>query len=471
LLYTRLTLQPVAWGTGNDGESSCSGLIDRVRRHEITDLILLPGRKFQSQDLINVAELWTNHHRDHNEPLPNLRSIQASGHTVSIEALRILGTALIHMSSLEHLAIGDCSMGDEGIQALVDGIVTAATNNNNNNNKTIALKRLDLSFKGLGWKSLKCLGTVVDKFPCLECLDLSRNTFRIDDHEELLLQGFFPSLTELNLNDCGLEQMTLQSILSGCTRKCKVLNLSNNPQLQNALLPTVATHLPQLEHLVASNCGISTIILTNHSNHHHNDDDDMVPVVLLSQCRILDMSENQLTANAITTLLAHQQQMPHLKEFNIGSNPTLGPQGIMALALHIGHSVETLDVSSSNGGMEGMLALMKMAMTSSRLTNVRLFDSKLGSQGFQALSDLFSSCHTNNNNDDHSDHHRLTMLDVAGNGADEVAVANLIATAAPFVDSLIVGGNTGGPLVEEAIQVAKRMYPHYDVARDILQRS
>jgi Leucine Rich repeat len=445
-------------GSGTDG-ASCSSLMDRVRRNEITDLIILPGKRFTSNDLLDLADIFRNDpHNNH------CRSIQASGHAVSNEALRVFGAALGKGVLLEHLAIGDSSMGDAGLQALVDGILEEQELVGSHH-RFSSLKRLDLSFKGLSWKSLGILSTVAEHFPSLEWLDLSRNTFHLDDEvsevddddtsSTLLddLPRFFPpSVTDLNLSDCQLGRTALRKICSHMANSaasgCRILRLSHNPQLQNAVFSLLTT-MPCLEHLVASSCGITGGISM---------DETMVSSSSSSSnCRILDVSENQLTVDTIRMIA---RQMSHLQELNVAANPTLGVPGAMAIAQEL-PSLQTLDASASNIGVDGALALLHSPRQQSSpgcLTSLRLFDSQLGSEGFNALAELLQR---------RSGGHRFATLDVAGNGADAAAVATLIAAAAPWVDCLVVGGNEGGPAVEEAIRVAKLSYPQLDVARDV----
>jgi hypothetical protein len=435
-------------GSGTTDGASCSILMDRVRRNEITDLIILPGKRFTSQDLLDLAGIFRN------DPHNHCRSIQASGHAVSIEALRVFGTALGKGVSLEHLAIGDSSMGDAGLQALVDGILEQELVGSHH--LFSSLKRLDLSFKGLSWKSLRILSKVADHFPSLEWLDLSRNSFHVvdeasevDDDDTTLddLPRFPPSVTDLNLSDCQLGRTALRKICSHMAKSasgCRILRLSHNPQLQNAVFSMLTT-MPCLEHLVASSCGITGCISIEETM-----------ISSSSNCRILDVSENQLTVDSIRMIA---RQISDLQDLNVAANPTLGVPGALAIAQEL-PSLQTLDASASNVGLDGALALLQSTQQSSPscLTSLRLFDSQLGSEGFNALAELLQR---------RSGGHRLATLDVAGNGADATAVANLIAAAAPYVDCLVVGGNAGGPAVEEAIRVAKSSYPQLDVARDV----
>jgi hypothetical protein len=71
----------------------------------------------------------------------NLKSLSASGHDISSSSLTKLGKAIASgKSQLTSVAIGNGTMGDEGVCALCQGLGTS---------KNIPLEEVDLSWKGM----------------------------------------------------------------------------------------------------------------------------------------------------------------------------------------------------------------------------------------------------------------------------------------------------------------------------------
>jgi cell division inhibitor SulA len=124
-----------AWG-GNGAARSCDALMKRVEANDpaLTELVILPLKTFGSKDVRRLVKaLPQNSH---------LTSLQASGHPIDdLEVLEELGKALSTLqSSLVDLAVGDSSMGDDGVSALCRGLQYG--------NK-LSLRRIDLSWKNM----------------------------------------------------------------------------------------------------------------------------------------------------------------------------------------------------------------------------------------------------------------------------------------------------------------------------------
>ena len=72
----------------------------------------------------------------------------------------------------------------------------------------------------------------------------------------------------------------------------------------------------------------------------------------------------------------------------------------------------------------------------------------------------------------------MQSLDLAGNGANQEAVITLLRglldVSAGFESALktiVVGGNQGGPDLEELIKEIKKARPEVDIARDQLRKN
>lgn len=136
-----------AWGK-NSSARSCDALLKRVENNDPTfkDIIILPLKTFGSKELKRLAKALPNN--------THLVSIQASGHAIDdVVALEQLGATLMvpsssssSSSSLAELAIGDSSMGDEGVAALCRGIESKALGEEE---FQCRLRSVDLGWKGM----------------------------------------------------------------------------------------------------------------------------------------------------------------------------------------------------------------------------------------------------------------------------------------------------------------------------------
>ena len=148
-----------AWGAGSSSSSggfkSCNSLLQRLETNDpkLTEIVILPMKDFKDNDVERLAtciQSGTN---------TNLKTISASGHAITPDSLNKLGRALASSSSnITHLAIGDQTMGDDGIKAFCEGLSTASagsdttTDENAADNDTASpckLEFIDLSYKGL----------------------------------------------------------------------------------------------------------------------------------------------------------------------------------------------------------------------------------------------------------------------------------------------------------------------------------
>ena len=124
-----------AWGK-HSALRSCDPLLSRVEENDETlvDLVILPIKSFGDDDVVRLASAIES---NNNSGGGNLRTISASGHAVSPHSLELLGSAIgscshgathTRSSNILSLSIGDQTMGDDGIIALCDGIMSKSTN-------------------------------------------------------------------------------------------------------------------------------------------------------------------------------------------------------------------------------------------------------------------------------------------------------------------------------------------------------
>lgn len=441
----------MAWGSSS--LRSCTSLWERLERNDpsLKDLFILPTKNVTTAD-------WERCIRSlllvHAQPR-HLESIHASGHAIDLDSLQQLSSAL-HETSLQvpwkEIAIGDSKLGDEGVTALLSAW---------KNNSQIA--SLDLSYKNLsssGWQSLKRWAATSEY---LTKLDLSRNPDLVKglEADDLLVDGSasFTALQEINLSECNLEGETGAALVSlfACGPKLRILQLGHN-----ALGPSVSKSLfrlsPSLIELSLTNCGLTDKVLQT-----------LVPSLSkLQELETLDLSQNSLTTT-VAALVAKglAEGFGSLQTLNLSGNALQG-EGVKAL-IQQGCKIRSnqpalvlLDLSHTQCSAESA----HVAIASSGVQNLRLFDNAFGSDGFAQLGETLQGGHAT-----------MYSLDVAGNGANEEAVVTflrgLLDTSAGFesvLKTVVVGGNQGGPALEELIQQIKSVRPGIDIARDRVRK-
>lgn len=189
---------------------------------------------------------------------------------------------------------------------------------------------------------------------------------------------------------------------------------------------------------------------------------------------VLDISENSITKDGIKTFAQSLvESWPNLVELKIAKNE-LDDESLTSLMKSLitrsdgaseeqtdkkNSTLKNLDMSCTTCGIEGA----KAALMSGGITTLRLFNNRLGSDGFHSIAPLLQGGHPS-----------IENLDLGGNSADEVSVVALLHAIAEkdgcgFISKLCVleiGGNKFGDDAAEALKKLKLVYPKLDVAHD-----
>jgi len=315
-----------------------------------------------------------------------------------------------------------------------------------------------------------------------------------------------PSLETLILSDCNIGPLGIQSLAQVLTpltdniRRAQPINLtiSSNPiGAEGCDTLSKLISIPSdkegeggggssspsiLSHLFISQCSIGDEGLVNLLKSSASTTTTMGHFSGLS---FLDLSENSITKDGVKVLAESlTRSWPDLVELKLAKNE-LESEGVVALMKSlitrsdkVGHSTEeeeeknttldNLDISCTNCGIEGA----KAALMSGGLTTLRLFNNRLGSDGFYAIASLLQGGHPS-----------IENLDLGGNNADEDAVVALLNSIADnntttgttindgsnFTSTLSVleiGGNKFGSDAMEALNRLKVVFPELDVAHD-----
>ena len=403
----------------------------------------------------------------------HLKSLSASGHVIPPNTLARLGTAIaLQKSGLVSIAIGHRFLRDEGVMALCSGLEDSL------------VEELDLAWKDLSTDGMAALGRTFGPSRSLRKLILSRNE-RVKDEGIIALctsaftqckeldRGAFSALQELDLSKCGIGSTGVQSLaelLKTSEDKLKVggrslsLSLSAN-SLGDGACESLATLLCDtllLSSLSLANCGIG------------NEGIKLLSLAAASgacnSLKMLDLSYNGIGkegAAALGKSLWNDKASgwPQLMDLCLAGNnlSASGVQNVMdALMWDDGNAknktLQSLDLTQTSCGIDGAVA----AVRCQSLSSLRLFNNKLGTEGFRALAKLLQGGHAS-----------LANLDLGGNDASQASVVELLTALMKdgkgFISKLRLlemGGNQGGYDVEEVIEKLKQVHPELDVARD-----
>lgn len=461
-----------AWGASSS--KSCDDLIARIERNdpELTDLIILPTKSFGDDELNRLSIVLETAA----ETL-YWRSFAASGHVVSTLALARIGAAIAAASAsgycqLQAVSIGHFATGDEGIQAFASGLLSGEKPSQ------CSLTSLDLSLKGMGIAGLHALAQLSEVCPNIQVLNVSRNTLQLGMANHgcvgfVLPPVLFRHVSHLDLSACDLDTSfarLLFPLFSSCAA-IRTLRLENNPLCDGGL--EAALQVANLDGLFVSNCRLTDTAMDHLAS----------SVSQLAECHNLDFSGNGLTAAGATVLgdllrqVATPESQPRLqlRDINVSGNciDAEGVQavvnGAMALWGGGGGGLRSMDFSETVCGTAGAVAAVRSSGMMG-LVSLRLYNNKLGSTGFLALAETLPLSLLKNSS--------LEMLDLAGNGADQAAVAALLRAlleslrndSSLSLKCLIVGGNQGGEDVEDVIRQIHDLRPNLDIARDKIKK-
>lgn len=524
-----------SWGTAKF--YSCDALIHRLERNDPTlrDVIILPTKRFGSTELERLAGILLQQEKEENtaaaaaaaedsstttrpEPVVrrHWRSLAASSHPVSHDALRQFGRAVaVSAGQLQSLAIGHDALGDDGLEALCQGLRGCNEHDEVIHNYHITdeanaalgagLQCLDLSYKGLTRRALSSLFRALGRSDHLEVLNLSRNDFsegssaaaavdpvagkhggdfdgtedRSDGPwDEFFECPLFPRLDDLDLSACQLSGDGLMTLLAVLHPRPRTWRLSDNP-LGVAGVGALLEHSSAAKGLLelhAARCGVgdASLALLVAATAAPPDVVTVVAHPWGDTLTRLDLSGNAITEEGATCLAQFLCHLTALTELHLAHNP-LGGIGVTSI-------VEALRDRSTRNALSARLDVLDLSDTgctagaaasaiqdAGGARTLRLYDNGLGSEGFLAVAESLRGGHP-----------ILEALDLAGNAAGPAAVVHLLhrvaePTPADGVPSssaltaLVVGGNGGGPAVEAAVARVREVHPALDVARDLVR--
>mmetsp|Transcript_17642 Transcript_17642/g.38233 ORF Transcript_17642/g.38233 Transcript_17642/m.38233 type:complete len:484 (-) Transcript_17642:74-1525(-) len=475
----------MAWGKGGSLRS-CDALLKRVEDNDplLSELVILPMKTFGPSDVERLSRAIASGSNTH------LHSVSASGHDLPPKSLKRFALALsaqaIKMlrisdeektSGITSVAIGSKDTGDEGVVAFCEGLQAT---------KGGLLQSLDFGWKNLGKDGMQAIGKTFGASRCVTYIDLSRNAIgsegitcmanAIKEKSKGCSLGF-PSLEKIILSECNISSSGVHSlseiIFGEGSNRCESIHLaigSNPIEAEGCGALSKLCSIPgrgsMISHLQLSQCSIG---------------DEGVKLLssaaMSNSCTwltFLDLSDNSITKDGAETFAKSlTKSWPDLVELKLAQNE-LGAEGVTSVmealvtsgdaiidgpAEKKNSTLQNLDLSCTNCGINGA----KSTLLSGALTTLRLFDNRLGSVGFNALSPLLEGGHPT-----------IENLDLGGNSAGEEAVVSLLNSIADRREEgpesklsvLEIGGNKFGDNALEALNELKRVKPLLDVAHD-----
>jgi Ran GTPase-activating protein (RanGAP) involved in mRNA processing and transport len=274
----------------------------------------------------------------------------------------------------------------------------------------------------------------------------------------------FPLVQGLDLSECGIvpeASSGLVSMLSKGTKDRKLKLRLNCNELGAQGVASLSTLLNQsaIVELYLSKCNMGDEGLNYLTGGLAADKS--------SGLQILDLSHNSIGPDGLNELVSQLSEgkasLSKLHDLNLTGNKLNG-ESIQGLAATLGkHRVagtmmlDTLDLTGTSCGIAGATDIVELC----QLKNLRLFNNELGCDGFLSLAKLLRGGHPT-----------LQNMDLGGNMAKEASIVSLLhalTVEGSFVNALrvlVVGGNEGGPALEQAAEEVKRVHPEIDIARD-----
>jgi hypothetical protein len=410
--------------------------------------VILPTKQFGADEVHRLCAVLDSNSNTY------WKSLSASGHVLSVTLLQQLGQAIAanHSTPLGSLAIGDRSMGDEGVSALCHAL-----------GRQHRLKVIDLSYKNMTIAGFQSVLETLGVSPTLQNLNVSRNPLIGQAAAESSTSPLFEHVVELDLSDCGITHSFASALFSkfAPSHVKRTLVLSNNPLGPEGLR--------SLEPLMENIC-----ILNISNSNIGNEGMKVLSTFVSSAIVSLDLSRNNISLEGISSLITflHQKNeqpgtgtLHHLQKLDLSNNP-LSEEGVCLLvnrgfAKFYDNSLRFLDLSETNCGVQGACT----ALTQSKVASLRVYNNLLGSEGFLAISELIQ---------DSAVAPQLENLDLAGNNADINSVVSLLkailkresSEGHSRLRSLVIGGNASGTEVEEIVERIRQIRPEMDIARD-----
>jgi hypothetical protein len=300
----------------------------------------------------------------------------------------------------------------------------------------------------------------------LHTINLSRNDkirtyFESVNDNEIKL---FPNIKDLDLSECNLGDKAIKAFGTMLSTKPEdnprklILRISSNP-IGSTGAGSLFSCLrdDSISELYLSNCEIGDEGLDHLVNGK------------LEGLEILDLSSNNIGHSSLTKLAAALDDgsisLTKLKELNLADNK-FDNESTQSLARCLGKlqaegaiQLEKVDMSGTSCGMTGASDLISLC----RLYDLRLFNNNLESEGFLSVAKTLRGGHPT-----------LQYLDLGGNHADEASVVSLLhaltmKSEAEFtnkLNTLVIGGNKGGPAIEDMVEQVHEIFPVMDIARD-----
>lgn len=301
------------------------------------------------------------------------------------------------------------------------------------------------------------------------CTFATEKMYKLKTQDNASPQSIFPELRHLDLSECNIgpdgvkkfSECFLPSNINDSTR-ANLLSLKLNDN------PIGNQGMGSLARLISSSFTLSSSLISLSLEKCQIDDEGiriLTSNVVKNGCaglRVLDFANNKIGEEGAKCLSRSFQysSWSTLSELNLAGNP-LGSKGIVEICNGCSAvtTLENLNLCDTSCGADGAMAAIRL----SNLTSLRLFNNRLGSDGFYQIASILKGGHKT-----------LVNLDLGGNSAKEEAVVTLL--QALLIENenvensalrvLEIGGNEMGAEGENVVKEIGKKIPELDVARD-----
>ena len=296
------------------------------------------------------------------------------GQRINRDGASALAQSFRYTPGLQHLDLGNNSLGTYGISALAQSF-----------QHTPAMQHLILSHNSIDSDGASALAQSFAHIPTLHHLNLRSNSI-CPDGASALAQSFqhIPALQHLILshNSIGSNGASALAQPFRHTPTLQHLDLRSNsigPDGASTLAQSFR-HTPTLQHLdlMWNSIGPDGASALAQSFQH-------TPIL-----QHLDLSRNSISSNGASALAQSFQHTPTLQHLNLSHN-SIGPDGASALAQSFRHTptLQHLNLSNNSVGSDGASALAQSFQHTPALQHLNLSHNSIGSYGASALAQLF----------------------------------------------------------------------------------
>ena len=365
----------------------------------------------------------------------SLRLFDISSNVITDEAAKSVATAITRSTELEHLDLSCCGLQELGFDLLLEAVNKNATKlkyiDLKSNaigdalctnvakcivNNKYTLKHLCLSNCALEEDGLLRIAEAFKQNNLLIDLDISSNFITDKASTTLATADLFfkkSQLQYLNISYCRWQKNSLSELLVATmnNRYLKYINLSGC-SLDSGVVHYLAGTLnanDTLEKLILANCALNSKGLIS----------IFVALRNLTTLRYLDLSDNQITDEAVTAL-AEAIFCNHLLHLNLSNCLQDAKSSVIVTAIANRVTFKSLDLSNNGISDEGAAFMTSAIVANKYLRHINLSNNCFNNKSIESILHVIAMT----NSLHHVDLSSFNITDELAGGLEELAVSN-----------------------------------------------